>query len=302
MRLDHFLKERIPKLTRERIQEAIATRVRVEPGPRRVRPALTLQPGDLVLVTRPTCPDALFDFEAPILYEDDDLLAVAKPPGVPVHATAAVIKNHLIAWLRVGRGSEVALAHRLDQETSGVVVATKTKHAARVLGRAFAAGAVSKEYLAIVFGRPEREFSIDLAVGRDPLSAIYIKQGAGVAGGQAASTRFTLEQDLGAYALVRARPLTGRRHQIRVHLAAAGHPVVGDKLYARGERHFLNFIARGTSVAMSEALGADRQLLHAARLSLRHPVSEVLLTLEAPLPDDMRDFIARNQTEDHHGV
>jgi 23S rRNA-/tRNA-specific pseudouridylate synthase len=124
-------------------------------------------------------------------------------------------------------------------------------------------------------------------VGRDRSSAVHIKQAPDREHGQPALTRFERLCVLGQTSLVRALPETGRRHQIRVHLMAAGHPIVGDKLYAAGERHFLNFIVRGASALMLKELGAARHMLHAARVVLAHPSSGSSLTLEAPLPPDM---------------
>jgi 23S rRNA pseudouridine1911/1915/1917 synthase len=299
-RLDRFLKDRIPKLTRRRIQEAIGTRVLVTGSPgvtvpgserRRARPALHLNPGDVVVVLWPPREPPPLDLALSVLYEDADLVVVDKPAGLPVHATRSVLGRHVIGWLRATRGSSLALAHRLDRETSGILIAVRSAAAARVLAREFASGAVHKEYLALVFGTPPERFTIDLPVGRDLRSAVYIKQAADRELGQPARTRFERLCALGALSLVRALPETGRRHQIRVHLQAAGHPIVGDKLYAAGERHFLNFIVRGASAPMTRELGAARHMLHAARVVLAHPSSGSSLTLESPLPADMQALV-----------
>ena len=234
-----------------------------------------------------------FGFEPAVVFEDSDLVIVSKPPGVPVHATRRVVSHHLIGWLRATRGSGVALAHRLDRETSGLVVSTKNSQAARHLGSAFARGSISKEYLAVVFGVPPQSFVVDAPVGPDTRSAVHIKQAVRSRGGQPATTRFQRLQRFAGHALVLARPVTGRRHQIRVHLAHAGYPIVGDKLYAAGERHFLNFLSRGLSDAMVACLGAERQLLHAARLRFAHPRTNGPVDVSVPLPEDITAFLRR---------
>lgn len=295
-RLDLFLKGRIPRLSRARIQEAIGCRVRVR-GRAAIKASLILRPGDVVevceaAVVEPPFPAAL---EPAVIHADDTLVAVDKPAGLPVHSTRKVVKNQLVRWLRDRYGTSLALAHRIDRETSGIVVATRSPAAARALGRDFARGAVRKEYLAVVHGTTPERFEVDLAIGPDPASAVHIKQAAGVAGGAPSRTRFQRETVAasGAFSLVRAFPETGRRHQIRVHLAAAGHPVVGDKLYAAGERHFLNFITRGPTDRMLAALLHPRHLLHAAVLVLDHPGTGAVLRLAAPVPPDFADFLAR---------
>ena len=274
LRLDHFLKAQIPKLSRVRIQDAIRSRIEL-PGRGRPKPALVMHAGDLVLVRELVLDEPPFPAELTpvILHLDNDLVAVDKPAGLAVHATRRTVKNQLIRWLRDRYGESVALAHRLDRETSGIVLSTRSSDAARALARDFATGAVHKEYLAIVMGTTRLSFEVDAAVGQARRSAVHIKQEAGVEGGLPARTRFRTECTLdgGAMSLVRAFPETGRRHQIRVHLALAGHPVVGDKLYARGERHFLNFMTGGMNARMLEELGAARHLLHAARIEISNP-------------------------------
>jgi 23S rRNA pseudouridine1911/1915/1917 synthase len=296
-RLDCFLKERIPRLSRESVKEAI--RSRVEIAGKRARPALLVRAGDEVHVRElhieePPFPVAL---TPRVIHEDPWLIAVDKPAGLAVHATRSAVKNQLIRWLRERYGETTALAHRIDRETSGIVLSTRSADAARPLARDFAGGAVHKEYLAVVLGVPPERFETDLPVGADPRSAVHIKQAAGVQGGAPSRTRFVRERVSadGSVALVRAFPETGRRHQIRVHLAACGFPVAGDKLYARGERHFLNFRERGLDARMIVTLGASRHLLHAAVLEVRHPATGDRLRLESAPPDDFRAALAAGE-------
>ena len=230
------------------------------------------------------------ELEPTVIHLDDALVAVAKPAGLSVHANRRTIHRHLIGWLRERIGPEVALAHRIDRETSGVVLSTRSTDAARALARDFARGRVHKEYLAVVVGVPDEDVTVDSPIGHDAGSHIHVKQAANGEGGVPARTRFRRERILagGGHSLVRAFPETGRRHQIRVHLAAIGHPIVGDKLYAHGDAFFLNYINRGMDDAMRDRLGAERHLLHAAVLELCHPSLGTALRLEAPLPPDFR--------------
>lgn len=291
-RLDLFLKDRIPKMSRSHIQEAIRSRVEVAGRTTSPKPSLQLCSGDRVLVRHevreePPLPPEL---EPTVIHLDDTLVAVAKPAGLAVHANRRTIHRHLVGWLREHIGPEVALAHRIDRETSGVVLSTRDTDAARALARDFAAGRVHKEYLAVVLGVPDEEVTVDAPIGHDSKSHIHVKQIADGEGSVPACTRFRRERILagGTHALVRAFPKTGRRHQIRVHLAAIGHPVVGDKLYAHGDGFFLSYVNRGIDAAMLARLGADRHLLHAAVLEVRHPSRGTTLRLEAPLPADFR--------------
>ena len=258
----------------------------------RPKPGRIVRRGDEVVLLQPEDfdePPIPPELEPRLLHLDDDLIAVDKPAGLSVHASRQVVNSHLIGWLRERYGESVALAHRLDRETSGVVLCTRHSAAARALGAEFVAGRVHKQYLAVVEGRPDAELTVDAPIGQDIESPVFVKQAAGVVGGAPSRTRFRRERQLsGERALVRAWPETGRRHQIRVHLAAAGHPIVGDKLYRPdGDRLFLRWIAHGLDATMEAELGAARQLLHAAVLSVRHPTSGDELRIEAPLPADM---------------
>jgi 23S rRNA pseudouridine1911/1915/1917 synthase len=349
-RLDHFLKEQIPALSRRRVQQAIAERVALvrsadlrRAGGAAPMPTLSLPAGDLPAWLREAAPaigersrfpassragarasscvragdrvavwpevpcEADEDWEVPILYRDDHLLAADKPAGLVVHATRRRLHNTLLAILQRrqerevvwgearerARAASLALAHRLDAETSGVVLLSRGSAAARVLAGDFASGCVRKTYLAIVRGVPHpRAGRIDLPIGRDERSGIYVRRAVSKAGAPAA-TEYEAEAEAGEFSLLRLRPHTGRRHQIRVHLEAIGHPIVGDKLYGGDPRWYVRALERGESESMRRALLAPRQLLHASAIELAHPLTGEKLRIEAPLPADMRRFMAR---------
>jgi RluA family pseudouridine synthase len=216
------------------------------------------------------------DFTHTVLHEDEHVLAVAKSGNLPVHAGGNYIRNTLIAELRETRDAELRLAHRLDRETSGVVLLAKTREAARFLEREFHARRVQKEYLALVHGSAPDAFDVDapIALGASasglPMRVVDRERG------KPALTRFvrlavrSVGEPVAEISMVLARPESGRTNQIRVHALHAGHPIVGDKIYG------------GSHAAPS----APRHLLHCRRLAVRHPVGDGRLDLTAPAPPD----------------
>jgi len=235
------------------------------------------------------------DFQ--IIGETKDFLAVDKPAGLLVHPTRPggppTLWDGLCELLRYERetGGQVSLINRLDRETSGLVLVAKSAEAAREAGIAMQRGLIHKEYLALVFGWPEwEEHTVDAPIlrrGEAGPSEVWLERMVHP-DGAAAVTRFRVERRFGAgertMSLVRAWPLTGRTHQIRVHLAHAGFPVVGDKLYARGSRHYLNFIEHGWTDEHAQALWLPRHALHSARLAAE--IGGEKLDWVSPLPGD----------------
>ena len=252
-----------------RIQAGDDVRVRVAQLPTRTRPAA--QAMDLV-----------------VLYEDDDLLALNKPAGLVVHPSYKNAGGTLIngvlerakAW---PEGSRPSLLGRLDKHTSGAVLIAKRPAVHAALQRAMEARLIDKHYLAIVWGRPSpRRGTITLALDRDPWDRRRIT--VTDRGGQPSVTKYERLATTAAFSLVRCRLITGRTHQIRVHLSARGWPIVGDAVY--GQRR-----AGGEPAALDEiAYAFPRQALHAWRLSLRHPTTGHAIEIVAPLPDDMRQI------------
>jgi 23S rRNA pseudouridine1911/1915/1917 synthase len=296
IRLDRFLKERIPRLSRRRIQDAIGSRVEA-PGHGRVKPATLLRPGDTVIVHRERQPEEEEPgLTLPLLHVDDHLVLVDKPAGVLSHPSRRVAKASVTHLLSRDVAGPLHLVHRLDRETSGVMAVARSAEAARALSSqmARARDGASKIYLAVVFGEMSGpDGVIDLPLGRAARSAVYVKRGVDPIQGRPARTEFRVVARGAGVSLVRLTLRTGRRHQIRVHLAAAGHPVVGDKLYGPAESHYLRFITRGFDERMRRDLLTERQMLHASRLELIHPATGEPLVAEAPVPDDMRGFVSR---------
>ena len=214
-----------------------------------------------------------------IVLEDSELLVIDKGPGVVVHPGRGhhedTLAQRLAPLLAGGEAERAGIVHRLDRDTSGLLVVARTEEAHRRLQRAISERRVEREYLALVEGRPPaRTGTIEAPIGRDP--RVRTRMTVGGAGAREARTHFTLERSLDGFSLLRVRLDTGRTHQIRVHLNAIGHPVCGDPEYGR-----------------PGLLGLERQFLHATRLAFEHPFTGERIELESPLPADLRAALER---------
>jgi 23S rRNA pseudouridine1911/1915/1917 synthase len=283
-RLDLFLKERIPGLSRARLQEAIRTRIFLS-WKAAVRPSTPVRPGGTVRIGWVPLPEEPLALELPVLARGEGWLAVDKPAGIPVHPVNRVRENSLIRLLRRQEGTEsLRLVHRLDRETTGVLLIAATREAARALASAFERGGVKKEYLAVVAGEvADAAGEIDLPIGDRAGRKVFVRREAG--SGASARTRWQIERRLSGRTLLRLFPETGRRHQLRVHLAALGHPILGDILYGRPDRDYLDMVS-GARDARKEEGAPLRQLLHCARLTFPDPSGSAVVAVESPLPAD----------------
>jgi RluA family pseudouridine synthase len=235
------------------------------------------------------------DFRYEVLHRDETVLAVAKSGNIPVHAGGKYICNTLITRLREDFGEGLRPAHRLDRETSGVIVLARTRKAAAAFERQFRGRRVRKRYLAVVRGTAPEEITVDAAiVRREPPEPPYFRAVTGEGeGGKAAVTRFRRLRTGTAAApphepisLVEAAPESGRTNQIRVHAAHAGFPILGDKVYGVPEAMARAFVTSGPTDEIEAAAGAPRHLLHCAELDLTHPATGEPLRLRAPVPPD----------------
>ncbi len=225
-----------------------------------------------------------------MLYEDEAVLAVDKPAGLPVHPSATYHKNTLTWLLRQRYGPNPPhIAHRLDRETSGLVACGKTPHAERELKKAFERRHVDKRYLAIVQGEmPHPDGSIELSMDRAKEGLHVLMEVTPQGEGYGAVTHYEVLARRKGATLLLLSPQSGRQHQLRVHLAAIGFPIVGDKLYGpKGVEPFLEYIETGMTPALSRRLGHERQALHAFELELEHPVLGTPLKLRSPLAADL---------------
>ncbi len=214
-----------------------------------------------------------------VVYRDDHLLVLDKAAGLVVHPARGhredTLAQLLAPLLAGGEPERAGIVHRLDRDTSGLLVVARSEEAHRRLQAALAKRLIGREYIALVEGLPPaRAGTIEAPIGRDP--RVRTRMTVGGAGAREARTHFTLERALPTSSLLRLRLETGRTHQIRVHLRAIGHPVAGDPEY-------------GTA----GLFGLQRQFLHAARLSFEHPITHEPLDLSAPLPADLQAALAR---------
>jgi len=214
-----------------------------------------------------------------IAYQDEHLLVVDKSPGLVVHPARGHRENTLAQLLAPmlagGEAERAGIVHRLDRDTSGLLVVSRSEEAHGLLQKAIAERKVEREYLALVDGRPPaRSGTIEAPIGRDP--RVRTRMAVGGTSPREARTHFTLERALPETTLLRLRLDTGRTHQIRVHLQAIGHPVTGDPEYGIPGR-----------------LGLERQFLHAARLAFIHPITGAPIEVLSPLPADLQSALAR---------
>lgn len=294
VRLDRWLTDQLADRSRSEIQRWIAEG-RVTVDGRDVKASQKLAPGQVVVVEIPPPEPAEIQPEPiplDIVYEDDDLLVVNKPAGMVVHPgpgnvhISGTLVNAVLAHvpdLEVGGQRRPGIVHRLDKDTSGLIIVAKHDRALRHLQAQFKARRVEKIYLALVEGVVgATRGRIEAPIGRDPRHRqrmAVVTDGSG----RDAVTEFIVRERFEGYTLVEALPKTGRTHQIRVHMAYIGHPLVGDAVYGRHRQRLL----------------CDRQMLHAWQLAFRLPGSGDKISLEAPMPEDferMLDVLRRYKT------
>jgi 23S rRNA pseudouridine1911/1915/1917 synthase len=300
-RLDRFLADAIGTISRARVKSLIEAGHVTRDGIARHEPAESVLAGAAYTVAPPPPLPARpqpQDIPLAILYEDADIVVLDKPAGLVVHPAPGnpdgTLVNALLAHCGdsltgIGGERRPGIVHRLDKDTSGVMVVAKTAEALATLSAAFAARDLDRAYLALCWGLPSpARGEIEGAIGRDPHER---KRMAMVArGGKPALTRYALQRSWHAAAsLLECRLATGRTHQIRVHLASAGHPVVGDPVYLRRIPAAAARLPRDQREPM---LDFPRQALHAARLGFAHPRTGAPLSFTTPLPDDMAALIA----------
>lgn len=284
-RLDRFLADRLPDLSRVQVQRLIKTGLAtVNDQP--VKPAYRVEPGDRIVVRVPEASEPVIRPEPiplQIVYEDEYLLAVDKPAGMVVHPAAGhssgTLVNALLAYCPqvadVGGVDRAGIVHRLDKDTSGVLLVAKDPETYAALQRQFKHRQVRKTYLALVEGRIyPKEGIVEAPVGRDQRAR---KRMAVTRTGRPAVTQYRAVEYFRDHTLLQVRPHTGRTHQVRVHLAWLGYPIVGDRVYGRRRQPLL----------------PHRHFLHAQELVFTHPATKEKVTLTAPLPPDLKAVLVR---------
>ncbi|RZU42293.1 RluA family pseudouridine synthase [Edaphobacter modestus] len=311
LRLDQYLSQAIPDISRARVQLLIEHgQVRVSGQVAKAK--LKLQGGEPIEIDGAPHPPPLHafpeDIPLDILYEDDHLAVIDKPAGMMVHAGAGVaapgeepdernhgtlvnaLLHHFNKLSHVGGDLRPGIVHRLDKQTSGIIVVAKEDSTHRKLSEMFASRELEKTYLALVHGTIARDtFIVNLPIGRDLVrrTRMTTRRSLESEGVRSALSHMQVLERIrsaryGQFTLVEVRIETGRTHQIRVHLQALGHPVVGDTLY--GAPHQFG--------RPQETLSLDRNFLHAARLVFQHPRTRKTMTMESPLPSELVNLLA----------
>lgn len=289
-RLDRFIVSQLPELSRSFVQHLIEDgQIRVDECT--LKANHRLKSGEIITITIPPPDAARTRAEAiplDIVYEDDSLIVINKPAGMVVHPATGhehgTLVNAVLSHapeMVVGNEERPGVVHRLDRDTSGLIVIAKTDPALHALQHQFAGRTVHKTYLALVHGKVNvAQGKIDAPIGRDPRDR---KKMAVVSGahGRAGVTIFRTLDTNDLYSLLQVEPQTGRTHQIRVHLAFIKHPVVGDEIYGRKK----------------DTLGLTRQFLHAWRLEFTHPVTQGSLAFIAPLPSELQEALNQARLE-----
>jgi 23S rRNA pseudouridine1911/1915/1917 synthase len=319
-RLDQFLTAQLPDLSRARIQQLLREENALVNGAA-AKPSLKLRGGEQITVTGgppPPLRAIAEDIPLDMIYEDADLAVVNKPAGMMVHAGAGATDDErnrgtLVNALlhRFGKLSEVGgelrpgIVHRLDKETSGLIIVAKNDISHRKLAQQFSRREIKKRYVALVHGWPAKDRgTINLPISRDQVRRTRMTTRG--SGGRSAVTHFEvrerIESPYGKFALVDVRIETGRTHQIRVHMSSLGHPVVGDALYGAAKELKPSAPRRSTKQVGAESaptnpapgmLQLGRNFLHAAALEFQHPRTQELLKFEVTLPEELLAFLAK---------
>jgi 23S rRNA pseudouridine1911/1915/1917 synthase len=302
-RIDAYLASRFPDYSRRVIQKVIdAEAVLVNDRP--VKASYRVRSGDRVSIRLPELPDMTpkpEDIPIEVIHDDPALTVVNKPPGMVTHPAKGnwsgtlvnAIQFHYDTLSTLAGENRPGIVHRLDRDTTGLLVVVKDEVAHRRLALQFEHRQVHKEYLALVYGAPQRDGDyIEQPIGFHPAVREKMAIRAPEDGGKPAVTFYEVLERFRGFALVRCRPQTGRTHQIRIHLNHIGHPILADKLYSGRDRVTLGEIAgpdRVRTLAPEEAeeVLIDRQALHAHRLRFQHPTTGQELDLTAPIPADI---------------
>jgi 23S rRNA pseudouridine1911/1915/1917 synthase len=311
-RIDAYLASRFPDYSRRVIQKVIdAEAVLVNDRP--VKASYRVRSGDQVSIRLPELPDMTpkpEDIPIEVIHDDPSLTVVNKPPGMVTHPAKGnwsgtlvnAIQFHYDTLSTLAGEHRPGIVHRLDRDTTGLLVVVKDELAHRRLALQFEHRQVHKEYLALVYGVPQRDSDyIEQPIGFHPAVREKMAIRAPEDGGKPAVTFYEVLERFRGFALVRCKPQTGRTHQIRIHLTHVGHPILADKLYSGRDRITLGEIAGPDRVRTlppdeAETVLIDRQALHAHRLRFRHPLTDQELDLTAPIPADMERTLAALRT------
>lgn len=287
-RLDNYLAEKFPYLSRSSWKNEIKNGNIAVNGIFPKSPSLMLKKNDTVRFYSINRSEPPVDARHRILYDDDFFLAAEKSGDIPVHPAGSYFNNTLLTILEHEFERKLFPVHRIDRETSGIVLFAKSSVLSSALQTALAQG--RKTYTALVKGCPPEFFENNLAIGPAE-SAVRKKRKAFKNAEETAFTSFRRICSFGNYSLIKAFPRTGRLHQIRVHLENCGFPIIGDKIYGGDETLFIEFISTGMTETLEKKLLMKRCALHASKLEICHPIENRMITIASPLPEDFIDFI-----------
>ena len=301
-RIDAYLTHRYPDYSRSVIQKVIDVGAVLING-ETTKASAKVREGDLIRVWLPELSDDAptpEDIPLTIAYEDDAFVVVIKPPGLVTHPAKGnwtgtlvnALQFHFDKLSTVGGSNRPGIVHRLDRDTSGLLIVAKDDRAHAALARQFAERTIRKEYIALVYGAPDRDRdTISLPIGPHPTNREKMAVRLPADGGKESVTFYEVLERFEGFALVRCRPKTGRTHQIRVHLTQIGHPILSDKMYAGRPQLLLSDLAV-PGLADGDRVLLGRQALHAHALHFTHPLTGEALDLTAPLPDDIANTLA----------
>lgn len=311
-RLDQFLTTRLADVSRARVQQLISEQ-KILVNDVAAKPSLKLRGGENITVlgpaTRPPLRAIAEEIPLDIIYEDDDVAIVNKPAGMMVHAGAGATEDkrnrgtlvnallhHFASLSAVGGEMRPGIVHRLDKETSGLIVVAKNDEAHRKLAAQFARREVKKKYIALVHGFVKKDSgTISASISRDRLrrTRMTTRQ----TGGREAVSHYKvlrrLDTGFGKFTLLEVKIDTGRTHQIRVHMASLGHPIAGDTLYGAPRE----MRAARSKTASASEISLPRNFLHAAELELSHPRTGAELSFQTPLPPELQALVATLEQE-----
>lgn len=290
MRLDAYLGHYFKFLSRASWQRRIEKGEVLISGKQVFKTSAKIAVGDELIYFHPEEREPPINESILPFYESDGVLGANKPAHLPMHEGGKYRKQTFARWIKEVSGEKWAAVHRLDRETSGIVLCGDSYEIRQALGMQFRKHEIEKTYLAIVFGIPEkREWTVEAPIGVPVSSEIRIKKWV-AEDGQYALTRFELIESRGRYSLLRCYPKTGRTNQIRIHAAYSGHSLVGDKLFFPEEAVFLDYWANGVTEFVLSKVEHSRCLLHAEQLVFTHPVSKDRCHLKVNPPEDWRIF------------
>ncbi|HPJ37095.1 MAG TPA: RluA family pseudouridine synthase [Spirochaetota bacterium] len=294
VRLDQYLARRFSYLSRSQWQQEIKSgKIEINGAPAH-RPHHRVISGDTLLYSGREIAEPPVNTDFGILYEDENLIAVSKSGNIPTHPSGRFFNNTLSMVLQNHYGHPVYPLHRLDRETSGIILFAKNTDFASLMHTHIKNA--SKTYIAVVHGNMESsEIRITAPIGNDFTSPVRKKRGIEDSG-ESAITVVRRLFCFDTYTLVKALPETGRLHQIRVHLHHCGYPILGDKLYGLDDTFYLEFIERGLDEELLEKLTFPRSALHSRSYSFYHPLMKKTLHLKSPLPGDMKSFISARRS------